>query len=180
MQWVEIFLGIVFMKFLLNFISFVRCKLYLARYKEYLANPKWSFVEHQPAIISLFKKAGLEDGTVTVVEPLGFGYVQHREAPLFENLTARREDIVGLTIQNFHKAIGVYRSRMLEAFSPFYWLEVIVYLPRNVLVYLGVPPESVFVKIAQLFYWAFSIILGLVKEQVFVMLRDWVLAHFKP
>ena len=62
----------------------------------------------------------------------------------------------------FHKGIGVYKSRMIEAVNPLYWLEVVLLLPKHALSLLGVPPESSLTRIVQLLYWAVVAISGIV------------------
>lgn len=42
-----------------------------------------------------------------------------------------------------------------------YWIEALIYLPREVLGYLGVSAESAFVKVAQIIWWITTTLLGL-------------------
>ena len=81
-------------------------------------------------------------------------------------MPVRREDIVRITLGMFHRAIGVYRSRMIETINPLYWIETIIFLPRQILNYLGVTPESVIIKIAQLIYWLAAFVFGIYRFEV--------------
>ncbi len=57
-----------------------------------------------------------------------------------------------------HEAIGTYRARIFETFLPMYWIELLLYLPREILRYLGLPPESLATKTLQLFYWFLGLV----------------------
>jgi hypothetical protein len=99
---------------------------------------------------------------VPVVEPVGFGYIQTGNAPVFTNLTNKRKDIALHVIDLFYRAKGVYKDRMLEAFNPLFWIMFLVNLPENLFSYLGFPTENVFSRIIQLFYWVAVTVIGLI------------------
>jgi hypothetical protein len=169
---------ILSVKFIINWARYIQCKQYFDKYRVYIKKPDWEFNQHQLQIIELFKKAGIEDSIIPVIEPLGYGYVGSSNTSVFKNITNTREDIVALTFHFFHQAIGTYRSRMFEVFSPIYWVEFIIYLPKQTLIYLGVPPENMVVKIAQIFYWFVSIVLGfllgLFRPEIEQLVKDWI------
>ena len=50
-------------------------------------------------------------------------------------------------------AKGIFKSRIFEAFSPLYWINCILFLPRNILTYLGLDADGIMSKILQLLYW---------------------------
>jgi len=174
-----IFLAIVLFKLLVNFSKYIQCKRYLDKYLDWLLKGStWQLVEHKSQVIKLFKDAGIEDGYRGVVEPLGYGKIQTAQVSVFANFPNRREDFVSLTMEMFYQAIGVYRSRVLETFNPLYWIEFVINLPKQVLSYLGVSPENLVVKIAQLIYWIVCAVLGflfaLYKSEIETLVRDWI------
>lgn len=81
-------------------------------------------------------------------------------------------------IAKFHEAIGVYKSRLLETFSPIYWIEFAINLPKKILEYLGIAPESIVIKIFQLIYWIVGAVLGflyaLYKPEIQTLVKDWL------
>jgi hypothetical protein len=97
---------------------------------------------------------------------------------VFRNLSNRREDVVMLIVSMFHKAMGVYKSRMWETINPLYWIESIIFLPRQLFTYLRVPPESVLIKLGQAIYWllciAAGLIYGIYKPDVEQLVRGWL------
>ena len=163
----------------LNLNKLFRSRFMLKKYHKYISEPDIKFAESVPAIENLFKSAGLEDPQVTHVESVGFGHFQKAQVSVFRNLTNRREDVVGLTIQMLHKAIGIYRGRAIDAINPFYWIELVITLPKQIFSYLGIPPEKTSSKIVQVLYWIISGLLSLVyaifKEEIHQYIRDFLL-----
>jgi hypothetical protein len=99
-------------KFLSNFIRYRQCKHFLNKYHEYLKESTWAFEERAPVIIKLFEHAGIEDSMIPYVHPAGLGYVSTGHASVFSNLLATREDVVGVVLQKFHRAIGIGSSTL--------------------------------------------------------------------
>ena len=145
---------------------------------KYITEPYWELSEHKSHVIKLFKDAGLKDSTIQFVKPLDFSHVASGNAWVFDQFPNNREEVVGRTIDYFHQAIGVYRSRALEVFNPFYWIEFFIYLPKHVLNYLGFSPESVIIRIAQIIYWSaatvVSLIYALYTSEINMFVKNWI------
>lgn len=109
-------------------------------------------------MIDLLKKANVEDTWQANVRLIGWGYVSTGEASCFQNFPSRDADLSQKTIRMLHEAIGTYRARIFETFLPMYWIELLLYLPREILRYLGLPPESLATKTLQLFYWFLGLV----------------------
>ena len=171
-------LAILVIKFLINLSRYIQCKWYLSRYQSHIKKPAWEFVEHSLQIVRIFKGAGVEDVTVSNVEFIGFGHFQSSRPSVFSNLTVTREDVVGAVLNMFYKSIGVYRSRMLETINPLYWVELIIFLPKQALNYIGIPPESAVIKIAQIIYWMLatiaSFLIGIYRADFENIIRVWI------
>jgi hypothetical protein len=174
-----IFLIVLALKFLMNFSRYFQCKRFLAEYERYVNEPKWTFVESEPQVVKLFSSAGVKDSTFSHVEEIGYGNLQSSRPSVFNNMSVRREDVVHITLRMFHKSIGVYRSRMLDTINPLYWIETIIYLPKQILNYLGVVPESAIIKIAQIIYWISGFIIAMYKTEVDQIFKDLV-SKFVP
>ena len=156
-----LFLLVSSLKFIINFIKYIQCKRYCDKYGEWLAgqNPNLKRSQHQ--IIKLFKEAGIKDSVFPIAEPLGLGQVATSNISIFDNFPNRTEKIVSITIGMFDQAIGVYSSRAFETLNPIYWIESIIYLPRNILSYVGMSAENIITKLIQVFYWILGSILTL-------------------
>lgn len=153
---IYLFAAVVLFKVFTNLNKYYKCKRYLSKYQEYIENPNWEFDEYKVEMVKLLQEAGIQDSYVGHVAPMGFGMVQTANMSVFSYLSGRREDIISLVTMKFHQAIGVYRSRLWEALSPFYWIETLVYLPRSVLRYLGVSADNIGAKLLTVVYWISS------------------------
>ena len=176
---IYVFLGYCLIKLLINSSKYYKCKHYLNKYLEWLSNPYWELSEHKSNVIKLFKDADLEDSTIQFATPLGMGQVATGNAWVFDQFPSHREEVVGKTRNYFHQAIGVYRSRALEVFNPIYWVEFIIYLPKHIFNYLGVPPDGVIIKIFQLIYWLVatlvSIFYSMYTTEINELIREWLI-----
>ncbi len=157
------FLGAAGLKLVINLWNFVQCKRHLCEYTRYIENPTWRFVEHRPQIVQLMKGAGITDKFVSDTKHIGYGLIQPYRLSVLDCMDMERDDIFGLMTRNFHEAIGVYRSRMWETVNPLYWVEWIIYLPREVVGYFGVPEESFGVRVAQVIWWFISAVIVLLR-----------------
>ena len=155
---VIIFGLVVLAKFIINLSRYLACNRYHKIYDAYLKKPDWKIEEIQPQIAKLFKEAGIEDSNVPYVEPVGYNQIIRTTVSALENISVRRQDVVQNITAMFHRTKGIYRSRMLDAINPLYWLMFIIFLPKNILQYVGASPESAIVKIAQIVYWLFATI----------------------
>ncbi len=151
-----IFAFLVFYKLVTNSWNYIRCKRFLSQYEDWLKDPDWRLVEHKSEVVRLFKNADVSDSFKGVVRPLGLWQIGTSTVSCFQNFPIRDQQFVGNTLTMFHHAIGVYRSRIVETFNPLYWIGLALNLPRAVLQYLGLSPESVVIKVLQLAYWAVS------------------------
>lgn len=179
MWWLLYAIGaIAVYKLLLNRVRYIRCRRYLDMYLDWLADPTWEMVERKSRVVALFRGAGLEDIRRPHIEAVGYGRVATSTISVIDDFPSRREDVVHATVHMFHEGIGVYRSRIIETFNPQYWLQLIVYLPRNVLAYLGVPSEKVVIKVFQLVYWVVGAVAGFLlvmyRTEVETLVRAWV------
>jgi hypothetical protein len=172
-------IAVLLFKFINNLVEYLRCKRYLDEYYEYLeGGSAFEFEKFVPRLLELFENAGIEDKSFPLVQPAGYGRVFTGEASIFSNITHKRKDIVASVVQMFHRAIGVYHSRMLETFNPLYWVRSIVYLPKQILSYLGVSSESTVVRILQVAYWLTVPVIGwvyaLFKTEIDQFMKDFI------
>lgn len=168
MKYLVLFFLTIFVYKLVNNISLlVRTNYYSKKYDNYLRDSKNEFVQNIPMTTKLFKAADLQECTFTVVEPVGYGRIKTSTVTHFINLANRREDIVAATLRCFDQAKAIFKHRLLEAFSPLYWIRGILFLPKQLFTYLGVSVDSVFVKIAQIIYWFVTPLLIAFRDNIY-------------
>ena len=150
-------------RFILNFYKYNRINKLYDNYIDYLKTNNFKFAQDKEEIKSIFKEAGLKDSSVFHQEFLGYGKFANMQISVFDNLTSRREDIVGNVQMKFNEAIGVFRKRFKESFNPIFWIDFIIKLPLHIMQFFGILPEKMAAKIFLIIYWFIAILFGLKK-----------------
>lgn len=168
MKYVLIGFGLVFAyRLAVNVSSLFWLNHYYKEYTLYLSDPKRNFEENTSAIKKLFDAAGLTDRMIPVAQPVGYGQIMTGHTMVFSNMANRREDVVGNMLSCFATARGTFKNRIIENFSPIFWVNCVLFLPRTVLKYLGVSGDSIFSKLLQLTYWAVTPFLILLRDEIY-------------
>ncbi len=169
---------LLLLKFVLNLSKYLRTRWFHWRYKKWLSSHNMKLRESKAQVVKLFRDAGVKDSYVSVANPIGYGQLSVKEASVFDNFPNARKDFAHPILGMFREAIGTYRARMLETFSPFYWLDTLILLPREVLGYLGVPAENVVVKIGQVVWWVAGLLLttllALYRPELRALIERWL------
>lgn len=161
------FLLIVAYKLINNASLLLRTVFYSAKYDQYLCGKLKNYSKYVPLVTKLFKSAGIEECYFAVAEPVGYGYIHTASVPHFVNLANMRKDIVSATLSGFEQSKAIFRSRLIETFSPLYWVKSAIFLPKHLFLYLGVSADSVFVKITQVIYWIGTPLLIAFRENIY-------------
>lgn len=70
----------------------------------------------------------------------------------------------------FEEAEGAFRKNMIDSINPFYWVDLIIFLPKTLLSYLGISSETSAYKICNVLltfiWWVFGIFLVYYKPQL--------------
>ena len=159
---IYLILSLLLLKLVVNISKYIQTKRYLSKYLKWVAKGGTKLLEDKSQVVSLFQAAGIKDQEIGASELVGYGKIRVGSASIFDNFPNAREDYAQAIVRMFHQAIGVYRSRIFETFNPLYWIEVIINLPKQTLIYLGLSSESVVIKIAQLGWWAVAAVAGFV------------------
>jgi len=174
--------GFLFLfKLINNLIEYIRCKHYLNKYYDFMSKEiTWEFEELVPQIKELFKNAGIQDASFPHAQLAGCNQVFTGAASVLSNITHPRIEIRFSVIQMFHRAIGVYRSRILDTINPLYWIRLIVYLPKRLLSYVGVSPDRILVKVSQVVYWGLTFIYVIFETEINQFLKDFIRSVGSP
>lgn len=168
MKYVVLFFLIILVYKLANNISLlVRTNYYSKKYEMYIRDAKNGFAKYTPMTVRLFKTADIQECTFAVVEPVGYGQIRSATVKHFINLANRREDVVSATLQCFDQAKAIFKSRLIETFSPLYWIRAALFLPKQLFTYFGVSADSVFLKVIQLIYWVATPLLIAFRDSIY-------------
>ena len=147
MKFLSIFLAVIIYKAIANVIKLFRIKFYESEFKKYLADKPNHIEQYKLQTIKLFKEAGIADTYTPVSQPMGFNQIANMQASVFVNFPSNMLVIAKPALDMFQNAIGIYRSRMIDSFNPIYWIELIIFLPKNLLIYIGLDSEKIAFKL---------------------------------
>lgn len=167
-------------KIAINFYYLQRIKQLQNLYIEYWSNKdRNNCPQYISEIKDLFQKANVNDKQIGYTQPLGFNQIQTGNASVIENMFVNNKRIVASALDLFDETLGTYKRRILETFNPVYWIEFILFLPRNIVKYLGFNEDTVFTRFFQLLYWIFSAIYAIYSEQINKIIQDFLSNFFK-
>lgn len=156
MKLLFVFIFIIFLHAFYNLINFLRYPLIeknlLLNYSSNTSD-KMHSVTHKNQILNYIKNSGVKDKYIPIVQPLGYGQLASSSVSVFNNILNSRQDIAQIVMESLLEAKGNYWSRFLNSFNPFYWIRIIVFIPKYIFSYLGVKEESIVIKIFQIIYW---------------------------
>ncbi len=169
----------VLYKIVTNLFCFLSVNYYEKLYKKYLlrvSSDDESFDESPNGIIreiegstekisDLFIRAGIEDFSLSIMQPAGYGFAVPQQISIFKNmtslLTVTEINIPTTMLAFFVRSLGIYKSRIFQAFNPLYWIDNFVYLPQKIVSYLGYSMEidkvKLIARILNLLYWGIFI-----------------------
>lgn len=113
---------------------------------------------HKNEIINYIKYSGIKDQTLPAIQPLGYGQLASGQFSVFQNILNPREDIARIALDLVLEAKGNYWLKFKNSFNIFYWIRMILFIPKNISSYLGLNSENIITKLFQLLYWSIGII----------------------
>ena len=161
MNWLFAFIAFIFIYAIYNLVNYFRFPTIEKHLFYNYSNDnseKMSAMTYKTQIVNYIKYAGVKDKHIPVTQSLGYGYIASANASLFDNITSSRQDIAQTALQALLEAKGNYWSRFINSFNPFYWLRIILFIPKYLFSYLGIKEENIAVKIFQITYWLIGIV----------------------
>ena len=156
-----IFIFAIVIYALYNLVNYFRYPL-IEKYLYYTYSPNnednKKAITHKTQILNYIKYAGVKDRFIAVTQPIGFGQIASSSVSVFNNILSARQDIASNSIECILEAKGNYWSRFINSFNPFYWLRIIIFIPKYIFSFIGLKEESILIKIFQLIYWLLAII----------------------
>lgn len=161
MNLLKLFVFLIAIHALYNLINFFRYgyieRLFLGNYTND-TNLNAKAKSHKNAIINYIKYSGVQDRYIPISQPVGYGQIVAGNVSIFNNILNPRVDIATNARDLLLEAKGNYWSRFINSINPFYWLRIVLYIPKYLLSYLGIKPDSALIKFFQLVYWLIGII----------------------
>lgn len=128
----------VLLKITLNSYKCLKIKNLHTNFKKYInEGPNWAFHEKQDEIIKLFQDAGINYSLLLDVLSNGADLMSLYDAGEREHLPYISPVIIGSVDNNFYRAIGVYKKRIMDSINLFYWIESILSLSKKAIVIIN-------------------------------------------
>ncbi len=159
-----IFSIMFFYKLISNIIFFFNNERLLQIWLSFFAKDNSNAFSYKQQIIDNFKRANIKDTSQPITVPTGYFQVVNTTYSTFDNIFLNDKRTASLTRDFFLEAKGVYRKRIFESFNPLYWINLIIFLPKNIIAFLGLNSDTIFTKISQLIFWFIDSVL-IVKYQ---------------
>ncbi len=177
MKYIFIVITVIGSKFLYNLFKLIENKKLHKIWSNYFKNidndkDYDNAITYTIDIQNHFKQANIKDASIPISQGIGFGQVAVSHTTAFTNLFVNDKRCYQRINDAFLEAKGVYRSRMKESFKISYWIKLIIFLPKNIISYLGLNTETIFTKIFQVMFW-------LIDSIIFVIYKDNILSFFQ-
>lgn len=161
-------------KLISNTYYFFRIKTLSHHYDEFLYKGNTRILKEASETIDLFKRAKVIDSKIPIVKKNG-ALVQTMSVSLFLNFPSQIRDLASATVKAFDFAEGFFLKNIRNCFNPVYWIDLIVFAPKHIFLYLGFDTNKVFIKILILFFnfifWVISaLIIPVFQEEIKIMI----------
>lgn len=167
---VILFIFVIAFKASSNYIKFKRCQKLSKMHMDWLADSCDEFSQYKGEVKKLFLGANIPDSCIPTSQAIGYGQIANANASVYLNFPSKVMGIAAALTDKFDEAIGTYRTRFLESFSPLYWIETILFLPKNLLQYIGLDSEKIAFKLCNILltfiWWCLGVAFMFFKPQL--------------
>lgn len=176
-----VFLGAIILHAIYNLINYLRYG-YIENLFNGLfvseAKVKIRSLSLKNVIVNYIKHAGVSDSHIPVSQAIGYGQVANANISVLDNIVCNRQDVFSAAYELLLEAKGNYWIRFINSFNPFYWIRMVLYIPKYLLSYLGLKTDSVVIKIFQLLYWllgiVFTILVSVFPDEVKTFIMSFI------
>ncbi len=169
------FLICIIYKLICSIIDLIKVKYYKKLYISYLSNKSSKIFQYKTSCITLFKKLNISDAKIPITQKTGYGQLANFTTSLFNNFPDNTTLFTHETLRIFQDAIGICKTHIFECLSIRYWINCIIFLPKNILCYLNVSAESIFIKICQVIYWISGILITLFSTDIYNIIKSLIM-----
>lgn len=163
---------------LINYLRFNHIETLLAGNYSDNADLKIKAKTHKNEIVNYIKNSGIKDKHIPYAQDVGFGQICRGSISIFENILNSSQDISQTTADMLFEAKGNYWSRFKNSFNPLYWLKIIIFIPKYLFAYLGIPANNILIKILQLIYWivgiSFTVLISVFPDEVKMFILSFI------
>lgn len=115
------------------------------------------------------KQAGVDNPTKTFMEPAGYGHVAPQLMSVLDNLLFQNKEVLGKAHHTMQLAAGYYKVEAIKSINPLFWLEVLIFLPKQLISAAGLEVTSkaaeITLKVVQIVYWTLIVLAILLQPE---------------
>lgn len=131
--------------------------------------------ERKPIIQELIQLSSVKLPVQSVNIPdYKFGLVTVKKVNCLDYMLQGHGVVEMAVIETLDYTRGVYKQRMKDAVNPLYWINIMIFLPQELLHYFDYSVGNLFIKLINVVWWAFNLYLSLhsdlVKEFIYTLL----------
>lgn len=173
-KFIIVFIIIFLYKLISSIIDYINIVRYSKMYTDFISKKSDKIFQYKTICIDLFKKLNISDTFFPIAQKMGYGRFASFKASFFHNFPDDSALFAGEALRIFDDATGICRRKIIECFSPKYWIDFILFLPKNILIYLGISADSIIIKIGQFIYWLISIVITLFSTDIANYIKSFI------
>lgn len=181
MIWIRIAIvcfACILYKLLRNYQSYYTLKKFDEKFKNSLSKNQpeatIKLSEYSVIVQKLLFRAGVALKTVPV--ELGGGYVNANANP-FDYLDSGSNIVNGRVSTAVSQGIGVYKQRIFEAINPLFWINSLLFLPQNIIIYCGGNPVSAISKALNIAWWTIGALISIFSSDIREFIKAFLSAQ---
>lgn len=155
------------LKLVINVYKLIRAQKILNLYIEWMVveNTSFNIYHYKSELLDLVSV--IPNKMLPFVQAVGYGQIAKGQTNVMDQFPSLRTDFALAITQTIEEAIGYYKYQIRQCFNPIYWILLIIWLPKNFTLFIGLNDELKTVKVVnfllQLLYWLiiFLKVLGL-------------------
>lgn len=118
--------------------------------------------------------AGVKNPVRSYMAAAGYGFAAQQSMTALDNILFHNQEILSSASHTLSLAAGSYKTRAFQSLNPLYWLEVIFFLPRQIVSASGIDVSSkvadITLKTVQIIYWVAVVVTFVLRPDVFKVL----------
>ena len=136
------------------------------------------FPTYKSEVISLFKRAGIQNLLTPTAMPIGYNQIANFNADVFTNFPSTHIDIANGAVRMFYEAEGTFRHRFFESLNPIYWIELVLFAPKKLLIYLSFDENKTLFKTCNILltfiWWSAGVLFAFFRTDLNNLLAEFM------
>ena len=178
MNFIILFIFVIIYKMLSNLYFYFRIKHLNKLHSKWRIGKAPRFPTYKSEVISLFKRAGIQNLLTPTAMPIGYNQIANFNADVFTNFPSTHIDIADGAVRMFYEAEGTFRHRFFESLNPIYWIELVLFAPKKLLIYLSFDENKTLFKTCNILltfiWWSAGVLFAFFRTDLNNLLTEFM------